>query len=792
MSISSDGWTLLSGGRDGVVIMWNLRDYSKVATIPVFEAVEGILCLDYVELPSNLRKKKSKDFITQMDDRASLNTIFFATGGEKGIVKVWRSDTGECIFDRIPHGVGTPTAAGAISELIPLSHNRLGLIAATQDCRLLFFSSLFGNQPGSEKPKRDAKSPKQKQSGLSCMLNLERQLIGNNDEITDLRFVDASPQDDEKQSSTAGNVICEDNKLLPTYIAVATNSEHIRLFETSNLSCVGTLDGHEGIVLSLDTLKLNTGQTLLASGAKDDNVRVWTVPQGRCIAVGSGHVGAVGCVAFSTRPNGGFLVSGCSDKLLKVWDTGSLLLDVEIPETLKTTAAVAAHEKDINAVAVAPNDSIVASASQDRTVKIWRMPDLSLLRTLRGHKRGVWSLAFSPIDQAIATSSGDKTVKLWALKDGSCLRTFEGHLTSVLRVQFLSSGTQLVTAGGDGLLKLWNVRDTECINTFDAHEDKVWALSLSDKKGDFLASGGGDGSLVVWEDCTSADASDARLAAETTILQEQDLSNAVKANDWVRAASLAFEMQRPGKLLSVFNSAFDARTGGLEMGWKVLSQVLSTLSAQRLKECLEYCREWNAHSRTCFIAQATLYTILKVRPPHELSTVPGIALIIDGLLAYTQRHFKRSDRILRSTFIIDHLMDSINLFDRIDEENLGQIGHDQIFDDQHTGVVQSSIYKMHQNENALDNASGQEHENVQIIGSNEKKNPNHMEYVEQIGNGIGHSGDDTDSETNVATHAVELGNTRERQADSIASQELNRTTASARKGKRRRKSTTKT
>ena len=45
--------------------------------------------------------------------------------------------------------------------------------------------------------------------------------------------------------------------------------------------------------------------------------------------------------------------------------------------------------------------------------------------------------------QVVATASGDKSLKLWALADGSCLRTFEGHTASVLRLAFLSSGTQV-------------------------------------------------------------------------------------------------------------------------------------------------------------------------------------------------------------------------------------------------------------------------------------------------------------------------------------------------------------
>ena len=75
-------------------------------------------------------------------------------------------------------------------------------------------------------------------------------------------------------------------------------------------------------------------------------------------------------------------------------------------------------------------------------LQIWRLPDLVLVSTLRGHKRGVWAAQFSPVDQAVATASGDKTLRLWALADGSCLKTFEGHTASVLRLNFLSAGTQ--------------------------------------------------------------------------------------------------------------------------------------------------------------------------------------------------------------------------------------------------------------------------------------------------------------------------------------------------------------
>lgn len=134
-------------------------------------------------------------------------------------------------------------------------------------------------------------------------------------------------------------------------------------------------------------------------------------------------------------------------------------------------------------MAVAPNDKLMATGSQDRTAKLWALPQCQLLGVFAGHRRGVWCVQFSPMDQVLATASADGTVKLWSLQDFSCLKvhrdpctpprctlpppphpsiifsltpqTFEGHDASVLKVVFVSRGTQLLSryvgwAGGGG------------------------------------------------------------------------------------------------------------------------------------------------------------------------------------------------------------------------------------------------------------------------------------------------------------------------------------------------------
>ena len=73
-------------------------------------------------------------------------------------------------------------------------------------------------------------------------------------------------------------------------------------------------------------------------------------------------------------------------------------------------------------MAVSPNDKLLATGSQDRTAKLWALPQCQLLGVFTGHRRGLWNVQFSPMDQVLATASADGTIKLWALQDFSCLK----------------------------------------------------------------------------------------------------------------------------------------------------------------------------------------------------------------------------------------------------------------------------------------------------------------------------------------------------------------------------------
>ena len=84
------------------------------------------------------------------------------------------------------------------------------------------------------------------------------------------------------------------------HLAVATNSEQVKIFERTSLSCQ-VLSGHSGIVLCLDSCSTPGGH-LLGTSSKDRSIRVWRMGEGgrvHCVAIGIGHTHSVGALALS-------------------------------------------------------------------------------------------------------------------------------------------------------------------------------------------------------------------------------------------------------------------------------------------------------------------------------------------------------------------------------------------------------------------------------------------------------------------------------------------------------------
>jgi U3 small nucleolar RNA-associated protein 13 len=506
-----------------------------------------------------------------------------------------------------------------------------------------------------------------------------KQIVGYNDEIIDVAYIGEEE----------------------THLAVAANSEQIRVFNLKEFEC-DLIYGHTDIVICLDR---NADGTLLASGSKDNTAKVWTLDlenedadeRYKCIGSCVGHTEAIGAVAL-TKKTDGLLLTGSQDRTIKCWDLSTAgmhstffvdtrllvvfqyvldvtltppfrflltLADLDEPDEnlrFKSHYTIQAHEKDINTIDIAPNDKIFATGSQDKLAKIWNLQEGTLIGTCKGHKRGVWSVKFSPVDQCLATSSGDRTIKIWSLNDFSCLRTFEGHTNSILKVDFMTSGLQLVSCGSDGLVKLWTIRTNECVTTLDNHTEKIWALAVR-KDENMVVTGGADSMINMWEDFTEIEYAEKKAAKADQVLKEQELSNYLQRKDWKNAITLALSLEQPFRLLQLFNQILqdrpehDTSVTGLE----AVDKVLLGLSPDQTAKLLGYVRDWNTHAKNMRAAQTVLNAILRQRKVQEMIEIPGIKDLLDGLLPYSDRHFQRVEALTVRSYVVDYTVQAMDL-----------------------------------------------------------------------------------------------------------------------------------
>ncbi|KAH8778279.1 WD40-repeat-containing domain protein, partial [Hyaloscypha sp. PMI_1271] len=85
------------------------------------------------------------------------------------------------------------------------------------------------------------------------------------------------------------------------------------------------------------------------------------------------------------------------------------------------------HGGRVWSVAFSHDSELLASASDDKTVKVWDAATGTLRQTLEGHGGRVWSVAFSHDSELLASASDDKTVKVWDAATGTLRQTLEGY-----------------------------------------------------------------------------------------------------------------------------------------------------------------------------------------------------------------------------------------------------------------------------------------------------------------------------------------------------------------------------
>ncbi|KAF5892619.1 clustered mitochondria protein isoform X1, partial [Clarias magur] len=159
--------------------------------------------------------------------------------------------------------------------------------------------------------------------------------------------------------------------------------------------------------------------------------------------------------------------------------------------------ALSGHRSPVTKVIFHPVFSVMVSASEDATIKVWDYETGDFERTLKGHTDSVQDISFDQTGKLLASCSADMTIKLWDFQGFECIRTMHGHDHNVSSVAIMPNGDHIVSASRDKTIKMWEVATGYCVKTFTGHREWV-RMVRPNQDGSLIASCSNDQTVRVW------------------------------------------------------------------------------------------------------------------------------------------------------------------------------------------------------------------------------------------------------------------------------------------------------
>ncbi len=268
-------------------------------------------------------------------------------------------------------------------------------------------------------------------------------------------------------------------------------NELLKLLPGRNIDSIRTLPildraepwvGHQQ---AIRRLRLTADGQFLASADKSGHLRLWSLPDERCVGVLEFDLEILDIAIHPTSEwMAVALIGGQVD-----------LLDIS---TGRKVGTIRNGTPPVASLAFSPDKKFLLCGLSSGALEVWSLQKRRLHCTLRAHEAPINRIVFNPSGRLVALASNDRSASIWDLKTERRLREFSDFRRPVQSVSFAGKGQFLLTGGGEMALRLFDVRQGEQFRSLKGHEAMVWDTMILEQQ-ELAISCSADRSLRVWD-----------------------------------------------------------------------------------------------------------------------------------------------------------------------------------------------------------------------------------------------------------------------------------------------------
>ncbi|KAJ2850170.1 Coatomer subunit beta', partial [Coemansia erecta] len=219
------------------------------------------------------------------------------------------------------------------------------------------------------------------------------------------------------------------------------------------------------------TAKFIARKHWIIAGSDDMQLSVYNYNTHERVAAFDAHRDYIRCIAV--HPTLPYVLTGSDDMSIKLWDW---------EKNWKCIQMFEGHSYFVMGISINPKDTnTFASASLDKTIKVWSLGSPMANYTLEGHTKGVNTVDYyhGADKPYLVSGADDMLTKVWDYQNNSCVQTLEGHTNNVVTVAYHPTQPVIITGSEDGTCRIWNSSTYRLESTLNYGMDRVWAIGYA-------------------------------------------------------------------------------------------------------------------------------------------------------------------------------------------------------------------------------------------------------------------------------------------------------------------------